>query len=176
MAVDASTANESLQECEPDEFVLIYLKDRIEWDGKYTWYDAPQVRPQLTPKCETLKQAALLFEGQKMEKLKKMLLPLIETRNLNYKSFKYVLDSCFDLLQERKPREWRRDFRKEISQISLYASTSLQSKLKLMFGRSEDTSPTYSWNKFLKETQDWMNRLKYTRIPLLLCLWLQRLC
>ncbi|KAI1717079.1 hypothetical protein DdX_06807 [Ditylenchus destructor] len=187
-----------IPECDPAEFVLFYIKNRIEWDGKYIWHDAPHVRDRLTPKCQILKEAALLFEREKVEKLRKLLVPLFEGKRLNFQNFKFILDTCFEKLHERAQRdtktatnsiasspmtipllviisfsgfyarrlaeldeeyasrgEWRRDFRREINQISIYASSTIQGKLST----AEDRF-AYSWDAFLDDTSRWFNDTK----------------
>ncbi|KAI1730017.1 hypothetical protein Ddc_02692 [Ditylenchus destructor] len=182
-----------IPECDPAEFVLFYIKNRIEWDDKYSWHDAPHVRDRLTPKCQALKEAALLFEREKVEKLRKLLVPLFEGKKLNFQNFKFILDTCFEKLHERAQSdkktatnsiisspmtipllviisfsgfyarrlaeldeeyasrgEWRRDFRREINQISIYASSTIQGKLS-----TAKDSFAYSWDAFLDDTSRW---------------------
>lgn len=75
-------------ECDVDEFILFFIRSRIEYDNKYTWFNAPFIRNSaICEKCELVKAAAVLFEDRKIVKLKGLLTSLIDFNRLTYKSY-----------------------------------------------------------------------------------------
>jgi len=79
-----------MEEFEADDFVLMYLKRRIECGNEYEWYDSPRLSDAMSPKWVIVERAALAFEKERAEKLQQLIIPLIEDRKLNFQTFCYV--------------------------------------------------------------------------------------
>lgn len=79
-----------LDECDLDEFVLFYIKHRIEYDHKFLWHDAPHVRTSLGFKGKKILNAAVYIEQRKLLETHNELLELIKTNYFDFRHCKFV--------------------------------------------------------------------------------------
>lgn len=80
-----------LNECDIDEFIIFFIKSRIEFDNKYKWFDAPFTQDCAEcEKCLLVESAAIMFEEHNIAQLKDLLTNLIDYNQLTYTSYNYV--------------------------------------------------------------------------------------
>lgn len=79
------------EECDVDEFLLFYIKSRIEWDGKYEWFDSPFIRDlSICERCSVIADAALIFAERRIFEIKDSLIFFVKRNCLNYPTYKRV--------------------------------------------------------------------------------------
>lgn len=79
-----------VDECDLDEFVLFYLKHRIEHDGKYLWYDAPYIRSNIGPNIERILNFAIHIEKTRLLPNPK-LVEFIQSNDFDFRHYKFVI-------------------------------------------------------------------------------------
>lgn len=88
----ATSPDESgLKNYDVDDFVVDYIKYRIEFDDKYTWYDAPETSSEFVDEYYAVRKIAQDFERRNAAKLKQKVGELIAHGPLTYNDFVTVI-------------------------------------------------------------------------------------
>ena len=87
----ASSADDSeLRNYDVDDFVVDYIKYRIECDDNYTWYDAPETTSEFVDEYYAVRKVAQTFETRYTKRFEQEIKRLLAAGPLTYNYFNEV--------------------------------------------------------------------------------------